>query len=115
LEPLILSKFTLTSAVGCELKEHEQALLKLRSGLGPCNLDFINLDTCVGRVKGIEDSPVVDRLKEFDCRNNRLAQLALHQDEFEQACYCGSQTLLIDPPRENPQSPLPCRHKYLSL
>ena len=71
--------------MGCELKEHEQALLNLRSGLGPCDLDFINLDTCIGRVKGIEDSPVVDRLKEFDCRNNRLAQLALHQDEFEQA------------------------------
>ena len=85
MEPLILSKFTLTSAVGYELKEHEQALLNLRSGLGLCDLDFLTLDTYIGRVKGIEDSPVVDRLKEFDCRNNRLAQLALQQDDFEQA------------------------------
>ncbi|MBT5551222.1 MAG: beta-ketoacyl-[acyl-carrier-protein] synthase family protein [Nitrospina sp.] len=85
MEPLILSKFTLTSAVGCGLKEHEQALLSLRSGLGFCDLDFINLDTYIGRVKRIEDSPMVARLKEFDCRNNRLAQLTLQQDGFEQA------------------------------
>jgi 3-oxoacyl-[acyl-carrier-protein] synthase I len=85
LKPLILSKFTLTTAVGCGLKEHEQALLSLRSGLSYRDSDFINLDTYIGRVKRIEDSPLVARLKEFDCRNNRLAQLALQQDDFEQS------------------------------
>ncbi len=85
MKPLILSKFTLTTAVGCGLKDHEQALLSLRSGLSFRDSDFINLDTYIGKVKRIEDSPLVARLKEFDCRNNRLAQLALQQDDFKQA------------------------------
>ncbi len=85
MEPLILSKFTLTSAVGCGINELEQALANQRSGLTPCVLDFVNLDSYIGRVDKIEDFPVADKLKEFDCRNNRLAQLALQQDDFEQA------------------------------
>jgi 3-oxoacyl-[acyl-carrier-protein] synthase-1 len=85
LEPLILSKYTLTSAVGCGLKELEQALLNQQSGLMPCDLESVKLDTCIGRVKKIEESPVTDRLKEFDCRNNRLAQWALQQDDFSRA------------------------------
>jgi 3-oxoacyl-[acyl-carrier-protein] synthase-1 len=84
LESLILSKFTLTSALGCGLKELEQALLSQRPGLRPCDLEFANLDAYIGRVDKVEDSPVVDRLKKYDCRNNRLAQLALRQDDFEQ-------------------------------
>ena len=84
MEPLILSKFTLTSAIGCGLKELEQAFSDQRSGLDPCDFEFANLETYIGRVDGVEDSPVVDRLKEYDCRNNRLAQLALQQDDFEQ-------------------------------
>lgn len=85
MESLILSKFTLTSALGCGIEELEQALLNQRPGLKPCDLEFANLDSYIGRVDKIEDSPVVDRLKKYDCRNNRLAQLALQQDGFEQA------------------------------
>ena len=84
MEPLILSKFTLTSALGCGLKELEQGFSNQRSGLEPCDLKFANLSTYIGRVDEVESSPVVERLKEFDCRNNRLAQLALQQDGFEQ-------------------------------
>lgn len=84
MESLILSKFTLTSALGCGVKELEQALVNQRPGLRPCDLEFANLDAYIGRVDRIEDSPVVDRLKKYDCRNNRLAQLALRQDDFEQ-------------------------------
>ena len=71
--------------MGCGLKELEQALLNHQSGLRSCDLEWVNLDTCIGRVKKIEESPVTDRLKEFDCRNNRLAQLALQQDDFSRA------------------------------
>jgi 3-oxoacyl-[acyl-carrier-protein] synthase I len=85
LEPLILSKFTLTSAVGCGNQQLEKALVNQRTGLSSCDLEFVNLDTFIGRVDKIEDAPVVDRLKEFDCRNNRLVQLALQQDDFDRA------------------------------
>ncbi len=84
MESLILSKFTLTSALGCGLKELEQALFNQRPGLKPCDLEFADINAYIGRVDEIEDSPVVDRLKKYDCRNNRLAQLALQQDDFEQ-------------------------------
>jgi 3-oxoacyl-[acyl-carrier-protein] synthase I len=83
LEPLILSSYTLTSALGFNIKDHERALLNMKSGLKPCDLDFIDLNTYIGKVKGIEQFPVVDRLKDFDCRNNRLAQIAFQQDNFE--------------------------------
>ncbi len=43
------------------------------------------LDTYIGRVDGIEGEPVVDRLSDFDCRNNRLAMLGLVADGFESA------------------------------
>lgn len=68
--------------MGCTLNDHKQALIRLRSGLEPCDLDFAQVDTYVGRVKEVEEFSVVDRLKEFDCRNNRLAQLALQHDSF---------------------------------
>lgn len=71
--------------MGYGLKDLEEALLNQRSGLRACDLDFVSIDTYIGRVKEIEANPVVDRLKKFDCRNNRLAQLALRQDGFEQS------------------------------
>ena len=71
--------------MGCGLKELEQALLNQQSGLRPCDLESVNLNTNIGRVMKIEASPVTDRLKVFDCRNNRLAQLALQQDDFSLA------------------------------
>jgi 3-oxoacyl-[acyl-carrier-protein] synthase-1 len=49
------------------------------------DLDDVSLDTWIGRIGGLEDGPVVSRLSQFDCRNNRLAQLGLRQDGFEAA------------------------------
>ena len=51
----------------------------------------------------------------MDDLRKQILELNPDAKPVEPACYCDSQTLLIDPPRENPQSPLPCRHKYLSL
>lgn len=61
------------------------ALRERRGGLRPMDLDGVTLDTWIGRVSGVEDEPVVSRLAEFDCRNNRLAQLGLRQDGFDAA------------------------------
>jgi 3-oxoacyl-[acyl-carrier-protein] synthase-1 len=43
------------------------------------------LDTYIGRVDGLETEPVIRRLAEYDCRNNRLAMLGLVTDGFEAA------------------------------
>ena len=62
-----------------------EALRDRRSGLRPCDFGNADLNTWIGRVDGVEDSPITDHLAAFDCRNNRLALLGLQQDGFEEA------------------------------
>ncbi|MBK9235624.1 MAG: beta-ketoacyl-[acyl-carrier-protein] synthase family protein [Rhodoferax sp.] len=40
------------------------------------------MDTCIGAVDQLDDFVVRADLRAFDCRNNRLAQWALEQDDF---------------------------------
>ena len=61
------------------------ALRDRRSGLSHCAFETVDLDTYVGQVPDAELVPLRDDLKNFECRNNRLAQLGLRQDGFEQA------------------------------
>ncbi len=87
--PLRLSAYTLVSALGRGRKSTWDALMAGRSGLLPCNLPGVDLQTCIGRVDGLEESPVPARggrsFAAFDCRNNRLAALTLLQDGFIEA------------------------------
>ncbi|MES2879355.1 MAG: beta-ketoacyl-[acyl-carrier-protein] synthase family protein [Pseudomonadota bacterium] len=79
---LHLSSFTATSAIGRGLGETLDALSQRRTGLMSCAFDSVDLKTCIGKVAGVEDVTIPARLAAFDCRNNRLAQLALEQDGF---------------------------------
>jgi 3-oxoacyl-[acyl-carrier-protein] synthase-1 len=85
MNPLTLSSFTLTSGLGTGLRAHADALRGQRSGLAPCAFDGAQLDTWVGQVPDERLAPVAPALAAYDCRNNRLAQLALAQDGFAQA------------------------------
>jgi 3-oxoacyl-[acyl-carrier-protein] synthase-1 len=58
-------------------------LLDRRSGLRRCDLPHVGLDTWIGRVEGLESRTLPPELLRFDCRNNRLAELALTQDGFD--------------------------------
>jgi 3-oxoacyl-[acyl-carrier-protein] synthase-1 len=82
LQPLQLSAYTLTSPLGAGLAATLDALRAGRSGLAPCDFLDVDLDTYVGRINGLEDMPVRADLAAYDCRNNRLAQLGLAQDNF---------------------------------
>ena len=62
-----------------------QSLVEERTGLKPWDLDWASLDTFVGRVPGLEDFVIDNALVDFDCRNNRLAQLGLETDGFANA------------------------------
>ncbi|WP_321797744.1 beta-ketoacyl-[acyl-carrier-protein] synthase family protein [Caballeronia sp. J97] len=84
MNPLLLTHFTATSCAGRGLDATLAALSDGRSGLAPCDFEGAALGTYTGRVAGVEDAPVRADLAEFDCRNNRLAQLALIQDGFEE-------------------------------
>ena len=85
MKPLVLSCYTATTCVGHGLAPLEAALRAGRGGLAPCAFETADLDICVGEVAGINDERLKAPYTEFDCRNNRLAQLALRQDGFEDA------------------------------
>jgi 3-oxoacyl-[acyl-carrier-protein] synthase-1 len=85
MSPLILKSFTATSAIGRGLAATLASLQAARSGLAPCRFETVNLDTCVGEVAGVDAATLPRELAEFDCRNNRLAWLALGEDGFTEA------------------------------
>ena len=79
---LQLSYYTLTTCLGAGLAANLQALQQQRSGLAACDFETARIDTAIGAVTGIDAVSMRSDLSEFDCRNNRLAQLALTQDHF---------------------------------
>jgi len=85
MNPLTLTHYTLTSSLGAGLEAHVDALRGRRSGLAPCAFESARLDTWVGQVPDQQLASVPVSLARYDCRNNRLAHLALAQDGFDDA------------------------------
>ena len=80
--PLRVNAFTATSAAGRGNGATLDAIRSRTSGLSHNDFGPQPIDTYIGRVRGVEDEPLPSGLKRWDCRNNRLAWLALNQDEF---------------------------------
>ncbi len=80
--PLRISAYTATSAAGCGNAETLSSLRSRTSGLSRNDFGSQPVDTYIGRVNGLQDEPLPQHLKQWDCRNNRLAWLGLNQDEF---------------------------------
>lgn len=85
MKPLLISHFTATSCIGRGLAQTLAALRLGSSGLARCAFETVTLDTFVGEVAGVDAVRLPAHLAAFDCRNNRLAQLALEQDNFSAA------------------------------
>jgi len=83
--PLALTSYTATSAIGRGLGATLASLRARRCGLAPCAFETVMLDTCVGEVVGVDEVALPAQLAQFECRNNRLAWLALGQDGFTAA------------------------------
>lgn len=81
-DALMVSAYSLVNALGRGARASFDALETATGGLRRCDFDDAHLDTWIGRVGGLEEEPVINELADFDCRNNRLAQLGLRQDEF---------------------------------
>jgi 3-oxoacyl-[acyl-carrier-protein] synthase-1 len=81
MKPLSISAYTVTSAIGTGLESSFNSIANNESGLKRCTFDS-RLDTFTGMVAGLDALPVAGDLADFDCRNNRLAQLSLQQDDF---------------------------------
>lgn len=85
--PLSIRAFTATTALGAGNQAQRRALHERRSGLR--HNDFgaahTRLDCWIGRVDGLEQVRLPAELAEHDCRNNRLAWLALQHDGLLEA------------------------------
>lgn len=83
--PLAISAYTATSALGRGLDAHAAAIAASRGGLVPNDFSTAPLACFIGRVAGVEDAPLPTAFAEWECRNNRLAWMALNQDGFADA------------------------------
>src|ERR1700726_3828375 len=85
MKPLLLKSFTATSCIGQGVAATLESLLEQRSGLEKCQFETVDIDTHVGEVSGVDEVRLPENLYKFECRNNRLAELALQQDGFFEA------------------------------
>lgn len=85
MSPLALSEFTVVTSLGAGRARTIAALREGRSGLVPCGFDRLPFPTHVGEIAGLDAGPLEGEFRGFDCRNNRLAALALRQDGFAHA------------------------------
>jgi 3-oxoacyl-[acyl-carrier-protein] synthase-1 len=82
IQPLLLAEFTSTSCIGTGVAPTLASLVEQRSGLTHCDFETVKIDTHIGEVPGVDAQRLPTLLRIFDCRNNRLAELALRQDGF---------------------------------
>jgi 3-oxoacyl-[acyl-carrier-protein] synthase-1 len=83
--PLVVTRFATANPLGLGCGATFRRLRERVSALRRNDLAFAaEVNTWIGRVDGVEQAPVTGALAAYDCRNNRLAQLGLRQDGFEE-------------------------------
>jgi len=82
MQPLVISRFAGVNSLGIGSEAAALALREGRSGLVSGNFETARVETCIGPVEGLDGYRIREDLRDFDCRNNRLAQLCLEQDGF---------------------------------
>ena len=84
MQPVNVAAYTLTCSVGRGINALREALASRRSGLTAGRWDGSDIDTCLGRVTGLEVAvPKIDPA--YNSRNNRLAEYGLGGDGFDDA------------------------------
>lgn len=82
---IAVRRLTCTSALGRGMAAMHDALIQARSGLVAYDCPEAPLETFVGRTGGLETVAFPEGFEEYDCRNNRLAEMALNEDGFMEA------------------------------
>lgn len=80
IEPLAIRAYSVTTALGAGLAAQRRALAARASGLKKNDFTPTPLDCWIGRVAGLETMRLPEPWARWDCRNNRLAWMALNQD-----------------------------------
>ena len=82
MKPLRVTAYSIASAAGTGAFALSAALCAGRGGLRQNDFTEAPLETFIGRVPGVEGVALPSHLADWDCRNNRLAWLALQSDGF---------------------------------
>jgi 3-oxoacyl-[acyl-carrier-protein] synthase I len=82
IQPLAISDFSLVTALGHGRAPTLVALQSSSTGLRQQDFETAKLGTWLGVVQGADDISLTPELSRYDCRNNRLAELALRADGF---------------------------------
>jgi 3-oxoacyl-[acyl-carrier-protein] synthase-1 len=85
MNPLAVTGLCVASAIGTGTEATLAALRARKSGLRPCDFAGVTVGGYIGRVEGVEEHACPRVLARFDCRNNRLADIALSTDGFADA------------------------------
>jgi len=72
----------MTSCLGGGLAATRRALRAGTSGLAKIAFETVNLETFVGEIPGVDETRMPPALSQFDCRNNRAAEMGLAHDDF---------------------------------
>jgi 3-oxoacyl-[acyl-carrier-protein] synthase-1 len=80
--PLLISAYTATTCLGRGVTPLRTAMRTGRSGLAPCAFETVQLPTWIGEVAGVDEHVLPPALRDYDCRNNRLAMMGLETDGF---------------------------------
>lgn len=81
-QPISVLDYTCVTGCGSGRDSLGQALRSGTSALRPNDFTHFPLTTYIGKVSAASDSVLPESLHHFDCRNNRLAWLALQADGF---------------------------------
>jgi len=80
--PLNITASSAVNATGCGKQALLTAIQNNNSGLKKINYPNVDFDTWFGHVDAVETIELEPDLMRYDCRNNRLAKLALDTDGF---------------------------------
>ncbi len=82
IEPIFITAYTATSAMGRGLADHLNALGDRHSGLRENDFTRKPLPCAIGRVGGLEHAALPESCDAYESRNNRLAWLGIEADGF---------------------------------
>jgi 3-oxoacyl-[acyl-carrier-protein] synthase I len=85
MQPLALNHMCIVSCAGFGQDATLAALVSGHSGLQPCHFETVALPTWTGEIEAVDNVRLPADYADFDCRNNRLAEIALGQDGFAEA------------------------------
>jgi len=84
IKPIQVSASTLVNALGVGKESMVDAMFNSHSGLRNSNYPGMNFNTFLGLIDEADNVELEEKLIKFDCRNNRLAKLALDTDNFRE-------------------------------